>query len=296
MRRNESDVRISYALMTQLPKTTPIEPRPGSHELNGGSEEPRIGIIIPACNEEACIARVLEELLTVIEPRKYAVAVGVNDSSDQTAAIARGYPVVVAETSRRGYGFGCQEAIDALTRANSSITAYVFFAADGASDPHDVRNLVTAHGQGYGMVLGARTTRLCNWRMMSFSHVVANIALGAWAGLLSGRWFKDLAPLRLIDRQLFEAMAPREMTFGWTIEPQIGAAMLGASVCEITATERRRLGGQQKVSGVNWRRTFSIGCRIVAAGWRARIRFARLLRKRITVPQRVLHAQSQSGA
>jgi hypothetical protein len=47
---------------------------------------------------------------------------------------------------------------------------------------------------------------------------------------------------------LFEAIAPREMTFGWTIEAQVGAAMLGASICEVPAHERRRIAGEQKVS------------------------------------------------
>jgi GT2 family glycosyltransferase len=53
---------------------------------------PRIAIIIPACNEEACIAAVLEELLATIDPAKCVVAVGVNDTRDRTAEIARRYP------------------------------------------------------------------------------------------------------------------------------------------------------------------------------------------------------------
>ncbi|MGI9088158.1 MAG: glycosyltransferase [Chthoniobacterales bacterium] len=236
--------------------------------------EPRIGIIIPACDEAQSIARVLTELLGAIDPAKYAVAVGVNDSSDRTAAIAREFPVIVAETTARGYGHGCRAAIEELQRAIPSIRAYVFFAGDGASAPRDIAPLVAAYEQGYSLVLGARTALRSNWSTMMFSHVFANVVLGAWCGLLTGRWFRDLAPLRLIARDLFETLAPREMTFGWTIEPQIGAAMLGANICEISAHERRRIGGEQKVSGVTWRRTFTIGCRILSAGWRARRRYA----------------------
>jgi len=252
-----------------------------------------VGIIIPACNEEACIGPVLEELLAVIQPRKYAVAVGVNDSSDRTAEIARRYPVVVAETSARGYGHGCMAAIAGLTRTNPGVGAYVFFAGDGASDPRDIVRLVAAYEQGHAMVLGARTTSPRNWRAMTLPHVVANLALGLWCGLLSGRWFRDLGPLRLIERRLFETIAPREMTFGWTIEPQVIAAMSGATICEIPARERDRFGGEQKVSRVSWRRTFHIGCQIVAAGLRAHLR----VRRKATVPAEVsspdLLAQSQ---
>jgi hypothetical protein len=74
----------------------------------------------------------------------------------------------------------------------------------------------------------------------------------------------------MIDRRLFEKIAPHEMTFGWTIEIQVAAARLRAAICEIPANERRRIGGQQKVSGVSWQRTLSIGCQIVAAGHRTR--------------------------
>ncbi len=74
----------------------------------------------------------------------------------------------------------------------------------------------------------------------------------------------------MISRRLFEKIAPQEMTFGWTIEAQIAAAKLGATICEIPVHERRRIAGQQKVSGVTWQRTLSIGCQIVAAGYRTR--------------------------
>ena len=254
-----------------------------------------IAIIIPACNEEACIAPVLEELLAAIDPAKLVVAIGVNDSTDRTAEIARRYDVIVSETAARGYGYGCSAAVEAVTGLLPGVRAYLFFAADGASDPADIAALVAAYEQGHTMVLGTRTTRQSNWRAMTLPHVIANVALGLWCGLLAGRRFTDLAPLRLIERRLFEAIAPQEMTFGWTIEAQVGAAMLGARICEVSAHERRRIAGEQKVSGVTWRRTLSIGCRILAAGWRTHRRFSRVAARQ---PERAgtLVAQSQGNA
>ena len=241
---------------------------------NESGELPRIGIIIPACDEEPCIGAVLEELLRVLDAGKYTIAVGVNGSSDRTAEVARRFPVVVAETEARGYGHGCMAAIEALRRELPTVAAYVFFAADGASDPRDVRALVAAFERGSDFVLGSRTAMRSNWHAMTLSHVVANFALGMWCTLLTGRWTSDLPPLRLIESRLFDAMQLRELTYGWTIESQIAAARRGASVSQLSARERPRIAGEQKVSGVSWRRTFSIGCRIVAAGWRARTRFA----------------------
>jgi len=62
---------------------------------------PEFAIIIPACDESACIGPVLDELLGTVDPDKFVVAVGVNGSSDATAEIARQRPVLVAETKRR---------------------------------------------------------------------------------------------------------------------------------------------------------------------------------------------------
>lgn len=238
---------------------------------------PQIGIIIPACNEEECIGTVLSELIRAIDPEKFVVVVGVNGSADRTAEVARGFPVLVAETPRLGYGHGCQAAIDLCASVLPPVRAYVFFAGDGASDPRDIARLVAACERGYTFVLGARTSLSTNWRVMGVSHVAANFALASWCGFLAGRFFTDLAPLRLIDRELFEKIAPREMTYGWTIEPQIAAVKFGAKICEIPAHERPRVAGMQKVSGVTWHRTFSIGCRICAAGFRT---WRRLRRER----------------
>jgi glycosyltransferase involved in cell wall biosynthesis len=257
---------------------------------------PQFAIIIPACDEEECIGRVVDELSGAIDPERFVIVVGVNGSSDRTAEVARGRGVLVAETRERGYGYGCQSAIDLAAATVPSVRAYVFVAGDGASDPQDVGKLVAAYEQGYAFVLGARTGKLSNWRIMKLSHVIANFALALWCGLLAGRWFRDLAPLRLIDRELFEAIAPREKTFGWTIEPQVAAARLGATICEVSARERPRLAGKQKVSGVTWRRTFAIGCRILAAGIRARARFQRRTNVEFVRSEKEFIAHPQGGS
>jgi hypothetical protein len=131
---------------------------------------------------------------------------------------------------------------------------------------------------------------------MRLSHVIANFAVALWCGILAGRWFRDLAPVRLIERNLFEAIAPREMTFGWTIEAQIAAARLGAAICEVPASERPRLAGQQKVSGVTWQRTFMIGCRILAAGLRTRARFSRMGNVELNPAEKEMVTQPQRGS
>jgi hypothetical protein len=179
---------------------------------------------------------------------------------------------VVGGTAQRGYGHGCQCAIDAVNAAFPEVAAYIFFAADGANDPREIAKLVAAHSDGTPFVLGQRTRLLSNRKTMTLSHITANRFLGCWCGLLTGRFYSDLGPMRLITRSVFERLAMREWTYGWTIEPQILAARLGIPSREIDVSESPRIAGEQKVSQVNWRRTLHIGAQILAAGWRTRFR------------------------
>ena len=231
---------------------------------------PRFAVIIPACDEEPCLGAVLDELRVALAGRSYLVAVGVNGSTDRTAEIARAHGALVAETAARGYGHGCRAAVDLLEREHPPVDGYVFFAADGANDPRDIAALLAARENGAAMVLGCRTRYRENWRLMNLQYVFANRVFGALCGLLTGRFFADLGPLRFIGRELFHALRLREWTMGWTIEAQVRAARLGAEMAEVPVRERERLAGRQKVSRVSLRRTFAIGVKIIAAGFRAR--------------------------
>ena len=51
----------------------------------------RYAVIMPACDEEPCIAAVLAEMRVVADPGRFVIAVGVNDSRDGTADIARAH-------------------------------------------------------------------------------------------------------------------------------------------------------------------------------------------------------------
>ena len=144
-------------------------------------------VIIPACQEEQCVGVMLDELqrkLAAFGPRhEFTICVGVNGSTDRTAEVARGHGVLVAVTPRRGYGHGCQAAIDHLAQEGVMPDAYIFMAADGANDPADLPCLLDAHADGFPFVLGCRTDGFRNVRgAMAFTHWVANRVLGVWCG------------------------------------------------------------------------------------------------------------------
>jgi glycosyltransferase involved in cell wall biosynthesis len=63
--------------------------------------QPKIGVIIPARNEEDSIARVLRDIPAELSAR---VVVVNNRSTDRTAEIARAHGAVVLDEDRPGYG------------------------------------------------------------------------------------------------------------------------------------------------------------------------------------------------
>lgn len=243
-------------------------------------------VILPACDEAECIGAVLDELRTVLGS-EFSICVGVNGSRDRTAEIAREHGALVAQTSSRGYGYGCQAAIDLLEDCGLAPEAYIFVAADGANDPRDIPRLLEAHRAGVDFVLGCRTDVPANRRVMHGQHILANRLLGGWCWVLTGTFFKDIGPLRLIGRELFQQLQMQEWTYGWTIEPQILAARLGVETLEVSVSERPRLAGKQKVSKVHWWRSLRIGVQIALAGWRSRTR--QLERLRTIDPSLAVH-------
>ncbi len=162
--------------------------------------------------------------------------------------------------------------------------AYLFAAGDGANSPADLeaiwRFYRSADG-GLDMALGERTWW---WRPgaagRGIGRTAPNILLGLWASLLAGRCYLDLAPLRIVRRELFEAMQMEDLVWGWTIEAQVKAARLGARIGRIAIDEKPRLAGEQKVSGRGAAVSARIGLAIARAGLRARRRAEELVRVR----------------
>lgn len=232
-------------------------------------------IILPVRNEQEALGRVLAELQlhlsTLSERADFTICVGLNACTDRSIHVARAAGVEIAETPLAGYGHGCRAAIQHLEETGLLADAYIFMAADGANDPRDLGRLLDAHDDGIPFVLGCRTDGFRNVRgAMSLSHLLANWTLGAWVGVLTGRWYHDLGPFRLLERSTYHRLHLNELTYGWTIEAQVLAARIGVPSREVSVRERARLAGKQKVSGVSLAQTLRIGAQIFAAGWRSR--------------------------
>jgi glycosyltransferase involved in cell wall biosynthesis len=206
--------------------------------------------IIPALNEEAALAPMLDGLRAALDAAACAdadIVVVDNGSHDGTADVARKHGARVVSEPRRGYGQACLAGIAALS-AGTEVVA--FLDADGSDDPKDLVRLLTPVREGKAdMALGSRTLAA-----RAAGAFTPQQAFGNWlaTGLMRvffGARYTDLGPFRLIRREALERLKMKDTNFGWTIEMQIKAHRSGLRVMEIPVSYRKRIAGESKISG-----------------------------------------------
>jgi len=206
--------------------------------MRGGK---RIGVVIPALDEEAAIGWVLDAIPRWVDD----VVVVDNGSTDGTAAVSWDRGVRVVEESRRGYGVACRTGVDALGDAH----VVVFLDGDYSDRPEQMHQLVDPIAAGRAdFVLGHRVCEGRDEQAMTVPQRMGN-RLACW--LINGIWrarYSDLGPFRAISRSALRRLNMRDRNFGWTVEMQIEAARHGLRVEEVDTSYRCRI-GRSKISG-----------------------------------------------
>jgi len=124
--------------MSQTKATKPLDPRAW------------VSLVIPARNEEQCIAEVIEKS----SPFCDEIVVVDGHSTDRTVEVAESYGVRVVKDNKRGKG----EAIRVGAMA-ASHEIVVFMDADGSHDPADIPHLTEPILDGRAdLVIGSRAT------------------------------------------------------------------------------------------------------------------------------------------
>ena len=204
----------------------------------------RLGVIIPAHNEEGSVAgivgRVLESLPDGFVGR---VVVTDNRSTDQTALRAANAGAEVVREEQRGYGAACRAAIASL---GTWPQIHLFLDADGSSRPEEMLRLLEPIANDEAdLVLGVRPADAPMTAPQRWGSQLA-VTLVDW------RWryrYRDMGPFRAIRRESFESLGMRDQTWGWTIEMQILALLTGLKISEVEVSWVRRLSGVSKISG-----------------------------------------------
>ncbi|MBM3765300.1 MAG: glycosyltransferase family 2 protein [Acidobacteria bacterium] len=223
--------------------------------MNGKS----VGLIIPALNEEACLPSLLDAL-----PRDlfHTIIVADNGSTDATAQVARERGAVVVSEPVRGYGAVSLKAISALP---AEIEIVVWMQADLSEDPSELSLLIDPIACGErDLVLGRRIgEKGALLPHQEFGNKLACFLMR----LIWGHRYEDLGPFRAIRRDALDALRMQDRNYGWTIEMQIKALQHGLRVLEVPTRYRKRIAGENKVSG-NLRASLRAGWVILATVFR----------------------------
>lgn len=204
----------------------------------------KVSVVIPALNEEACIAEVVRAI-----PREIAgeVIVVDNGSDDLTAAQAQEAGARVVQEPQRGYGRACRAGVREVA---PDCEIVVFLDGDGSDCPELMERLVAPIRMGtHDFVIGSRTRGEREQGSMNFQQLFAGRVAGFILRLLYGVRYTDMCPFRAIRRDQLERLSMREETYGWNLEMQMRAARAGLRVLELPVNHRCRIGGESKVSG-----------------------------------------------
>ncbi|MFO7634981.1 MAG: glycosyltransferase family 2 protein [Caldilinea sp.] len=208
----------------------PVEPRP------------TISLIVPALNEAACLGPLLAEVPPELVDEIIVVD---NGSTDDTAAVACAADAQVVVEPQRGYGAACRAGVNAATG-----DILVFMDGDGSFVPAECTALTAPIAAGTAdLVLGTRMQGGLAPGAMPLHQLWGNRLVAALLRMRYGVQVTDLGPYRAIRRDLLQALAMQEMTYGWPVEMMIKTAQRGGVLVERPVTYRPRFAGVSKVGG-----------------------------------------------
>ena len=174
----------------------------------------RIGVVIPALNEERAIARVLADIPDWVDQ----VVVADNGSTDTTPAVAEAGGAVVVHEPERGYGAACLRGIAAL----DAIDVVVFLDGDYSDHPDEMGMLVDPIADDQSdLVIGSRVLGQAEAGALTPQQRFGNWLACFLMRLIWRVRYSDLGPFRAIAAPALERIDMQDRNFGWTIEMQI---------------------------------------------------------------------------
>lgn len=196
-----------------------------------------VTVVLPCLNEAQSLPGVLAAI-----PDGYRALVVDNNSTDDTAAVARRHGADVVAEPRAGYG----SAVNAGVVAAATPTVAVI-DADGSLDAGDLPGLVAELDGGADLVCGRRRPRPgVRWPW----HARLGTAAVCWR--LRTRYrlrVYDIAPMRVARRDALLALGVADRRSGYPLELLVRAAGAGWRVVERDVAYGARTGGASKVSG-----------------------------------------------
>lgn len=223
-----------------------------STEAQTGQFAPyKIAVLLPCYNEEAAIAKVVEDFHAALP--EATVFVFDNNSTDRTVAVAREAGAEVFQVKRQGKGF-------VVRRMFTDVEADIYVLADGDAtyDAQSARRMIERLlAERLDMVVGVRIdTEQAAYRA---GHRTGNRLLTGFVATVFGPTFKDmLSGYRVFSRRFVKSFPVLSGGFEIETELTIHALELGLAVEEMETPYYARPEGS--ISKLN---TWSDGFRIL---------------------------------
>tara|TARA_R100000935_G_scaffold47770_1_gene71964 strand:- start:2945 stop:3637 length:693 start_codon:yes stop_codon:yes gene_type:complete len=205
----------------------------------------KIIVIIPAYNEEQSIGKVISEIPTVVSE----VIVVNNNSTDNTAEVAKKAGATVLFETNKGYGYACLKGMKYIEAKSEKPQIVVFLDGDYSDYPKELTQIVEPiiH-ENYDFVVGARVKKWRESGSMTFPQRFGNWLATSLMKLFFNANFTDLGPFRAIKYSRLLQLQMQDKTYGWTVEMQLKAIKQDLRYLEVPVHYKNRI-GVSKVSG-----------------------------------------------
>ena len=204
--------------------------------MSGRMPDCPVTVVLPCLNEADSLPGVLETM-----PPGYRALVVDNNSTDDTALIAKRHGADVVAESIPGYGSAVHAGVLAAT---TPIVAVI--DGDGSMDPGDLPRLVAALDSADLVAGRRRPTPGLKWPW----HARLGNAAVCWRLRTRHKLpVHDIAPMRVFRRSDLLALGVTDRRSGYPLELLVRAAAAGWRVVEVDIDYGPRTGGRSKVSG-----------------------------------------------
>ena len=202
----------------------------------GSFDRYKIAVLVPCYNEEATVAKVIEEFKAALP--KAAIFVFDNNSTDNTSQTARLAGATVFHEARQGKGFVVRHM---FTDVEADV--YVLVDGDATYDAPSIRTMIERLLKDrLDMVVGSRIGQ--ERSAFRTGHRTGNRLLTGFVAWVFGSAFKDmLSGYRVLSRRFVKSFPVLSGGFEIETELTIHALELGMAVAEVETPYYARVEG-----------------------------------------------------
>jgi len=212
--------------------------------MNGMDRRAGVIAVIPALDEEGCIADVVRGIAPYVEH----VVVVDNGSVDGTGERASTAGADVVREATRGYGRACLAGIGRARALGGRIV--LFMDGDGSDDPAEAPLVLAAVlEERADITLGVRERKNIEPGAMTPVQRFGNWLAPRLMRVAVGARYRDMPPFKACRLEALDRLALTDRGHGFTIELMMKAHLTSLRVTEVSVHCRSRRAGASKVSG-----------------------------------------------